>query len=248
MILAILITQLVTALSVHGQTEIQPLSDDEFKQVLASGDTARWAEIRALTDAQAEALGKSKGFFTRSGGAEVYGLWLNNLEQITDQQAKSISHFHGHFLFLDGLDTISLAQIKSLALFKPATIKNLTRETAYMTWYRSRGVLSLGGLSSITDEQSKALGGSFATTIHLDGVTNLTKIQAKRLASFSGLSLDLTGLKSLSEDEAAALAEYTGTVTFEAIDDTSVVRFAKHEGKYRVPPYRLVEIRRLLNR
>ncbi len=173
---------------------------------------------------------------------------MNGLKQLTDKQAQMFGRFNGHFLFLNGLDSLSAAQAKALSLFKPGEIKNLTQKDPGGKAWASIGILSLNGLTSLTDEVAKALGNSYTTTLELNSVDSLTLNQAKRLANYGGNSLELWALKALGAAQAAALAVCTAKIIFYAIDDSSLVRFAKDGGNYWVPAYREGPLKRELNK
>jgi hypothetical protein len=190
------------ALSATAQTYAvpQPLTDEEFGKVLLSSDTLDWMRIVALTDQQAKKLAKYENAWYRPdvGQPAMMTLWLRGLEILTDDQAYILKRSKAMCLLLDGLDSLTNEQASCLSSYR-AQRSILSGalpdgwDAGHLYGAVALGVISLNGVSHLSDTQAKKLGQSQASAINLNGLKSLTEVQAKSLAKFEGI-VDLDGL------------------------------------------------------
>lgn len=201
-----------------AQVTPQPLSDEEFQQVLQSSDTLEWMKIVALTDKQAKKLSKCDYVWYQSDvdAPRMMTLWLKGLKVITEKQARILKRSEAMCIFLDGLDSLTDEQAEWLSSYSAKTAILRGGPPSGSDIERWRGLFSLGLIS-------------------LNGLSHLTDSQAKKLGQSQASALNLNGLKSLTELQAKSLAKFEGTIDLDLLDMSAIGLFLKYKGRLRPP-------------
>ena len=196
----------------------QPLPDAEFQKVLLSSDTLDWMKIVALTDKQAKKLSKCDNVWYRPdvGVPSMMTLWLKGLKVITDDQAHTLMRSKAMCILLDGLDSLS------------------DKQANYLSNYSAQPTILHGSLPQGWDNGYK-YGGVSVGVISLNGLSRLSDSQASKFGKFQASAINLNGLKSLTETQAKSLAKFEGIVDLDGVDLSAVGLFIKYKGKLRPP-------------
>ncbi|TFH59116.1 MAG: hypothetical protein E4G91_09140, partial [Candidatus Zixiibacteriota bacterium] len=147
---------------VMAPVQPQPLSPEEFQKVIQSTNPQDWMTIQAMTDDQVKAVMNSKVLMLRLGAVveEWQALFLNGLTYITDDQAKLLAKNEVN-LSLDGLKSLTDGQAKSFSTYKgkfvPRAYQN-DPDSQRKFGMRVGGILSLNGITALSEEQAKWLG------------------------------------------------------------------------------------------
>lgn len=188
---------LATTVLVFGQEAPQPLSDEEFKKVLHSGDTLDWLKIVVMTDKQAKKIVECGGPFWNELApgepkwTELREVWLNGLATLTKKQAKIISGFTGYSVRLNGIDTLTDGAIKALIGLSPISDRDDIRD--------GKSIWRL-----LPDSIRPKFHKSFSMRLFLDGLSNITDKQAEYLSEMEISHLSLKGLSALSDAQVEA--------------------------------------------
>ena len=168
-------------LSLNGLTAIS----DESARALARHAGGRLM-LKGLTTLSGEA---GKAFAGRKGGGPTYQVVLDGLTSLSPEAAAALAGAHPHNWQgnLPAFKTIPVEVAQALA--------------------KRQGGLSMPGLTTLSDEVAKALGGKLSG--NLPRLTSLTVETAKAIAGpvpgQSNRSLNLEGLTSLPDDIALAI-------------------------------------------
>ena len=199
-VLLLICATLAGSLTSLAQEIPQPLSDAEFQKVLLSSDTLDWMKIVALTDKQAKKLSNFEEVWYRPdvGVPAMMTLWLRGLKVLTDNQAYILRHSKAMCMLLDGLDSLTDEQASCLSSYRAQRAILMGSlpdgwDASYIYGNMALGVISLNGLTRLSDSQASKLGKSQASAINLNGLKTLTETQAKSLAKFEGI-VDLDGI------------------------------------------------------
>lgn len=212
----------------------QPLSPEEFQTVINSTNSQDWLKIKALTDDQAKAVMNSKVLVVRLGAVieDWQALCLNGLTYLTDAQAKLLAKNEVN-LSLDGLKSLTDEQAKSFSTYKGKFIPRAYQNNpTYQRLFGNRagGVLSLNGITALSEEQAKWFGKAKCFELDLNSLTSITDLQAKSFAYYSGAILQLNAIKTLTDKQAKALAQFQGKIAFASLDKASKDLFIKYGG------------------
>ena len=212
----------------------QPLTDEAFKALIQSSDTADWAKIRVLTDAQAKMAAEAKGAICQIGALyEVAnGVWLPSVSILTDKQMALLAASTG-FLYLDGLRSLPDKQFKTLSRYRGTYGRQWQIQQSAKrgrTIETTGGLICFNGLDSLTESQAKSLSNFSTCELQLNGITSISEKQAANISCFRGAIIQLSRLKTLSESQARSLAMFAGRILFRALDAQSIELFKKHGG------------------
>ena len=206
-------------LSLNGLTQ---LSDRAAKALASCGNDLSLNGIRDLSADSADAL------------AELNGetLCLNGVTALSDSAAVSLARFRGS-LELYGLRKLGRAEAMGLSSHEGDLWLGLeTLEDAVASALCAhRGLLSISGISHISDNAADALADLNGKTLCLNGVTALSDAAAGNLARFRG-SLELYGLCELRKTAAVALAKHAAPLHLgiEDLSDAIAKVLATHQG------------------
>lgn len=171
----------------HGELSLNGLTSlsDEAGVALAKHTGGR-LYLKGLKSLSTEV---GKALAQRKGGGPTHKVCLDGLESLTVEAAAALAETHGHNW--DG---------------RLPAMKNIPEDVARALAKRQGG-LSLEGLTSLSDEAAKALGGKLGG--NLPRLTSLTVESAKAIAGpVPGQfhrTLDLDGLTALPDDVALAI-------------------------------------------
>jgi uncharacterized protein YxjI len=196
------------ALSLDGLTELSDVTAERLSKI--KGDRLSLNGLTELSDAAAESLSKFKGedlmldsltkLSDTSGHvalaeklSKIKGdINFNDLTELSDTAAESLSRYEGDFLWLDGLTELSDAAAESLSKIK--------------------GELSLDGLIRLSDTAghialAEKLSKTYGPELNLNGLTELSDPAAKYLSQIqSGIWISFEGLTKISDEAAKSLA------------------------------------------
>jgi hypothetical protein len=154
------------------------------------------------------------------------------LTYITDAQAKLLAKNEVN-LSLDGLTSLTDEQAKSFSTYKGKFVpRSYQGDPVYLRVFGTRagGVLSLNGITVLSDAQTKWLGKATCLELDLNSLTSLNDAQAKSLGYFPGPLLQLNALKTLTDKQAKALAQCQGKIALAGLDKPSKDLFLKYGG------------------
>jgi hypothetical protein len=155
---------------------LEPSHDaDQIKILLEieRGEFRRYTQVEFLTDGAAKKLAEWTG---------TQNLLLDQLKELTDEQAELLAAFKGNSLSLGGLTTITQSQAISLATFQGRYLR-------------------LNGLETIRDPELEALMYSPCVNVSI-GVPEFTDKQIGILGKFRGNVIALPRLKEISGPQA----------------------------------------------
>jgi hypothetical protein len=212
----------------------QPLSLEEFQKVIQSTNPQDWMTIQAMTDDQVKAVMNSKVLMLRLGAVveEWQALFLNGLVYISDEQAKLLAKNEVN-LSLDGLKSLTDDQAKSFSTYKGKYMPRAYQsDETYQRKFgmKAGGVLSLNGVTTLSDEQAKWLGKAKCFELDLNSLTSISDLQAKSFGYFAGAILQINAIKTLTDKQAKALAQFQGKIACVALDKASKDLFLKCGG------------------
>ncbi len=190
-LLAWIFTLMIVPTAICVGQEPTPLPDDEFTRIVNDPDTLKWLAITAMTDNQAKQFETWAPLHINPlPGKDIWldGLPLRGLETLGIAQAKSLAKAKAAYIILDAIASIDATALKALADF-------------------SRGSVSLNGLTALDDAQAAALGGFKASVISLKNLRSLSAVQASKLARFKGAALVMPRLAMIDSAGVVALSK-----------------------------------------
>jgi len=191
-----------TYLYLNNLTE---LSDAAAKSLSKHEGYLSLSGLTSLSDgpghiALASALVSSQEDTPRPRGVSyVDSLYLDNLTELSDAAAKSLSKHEG-YLSLSGLTSLSDAAAENLSKHE-GLVDHFSLE-------RQIEDLRLDGLTSLSDAASESLS-KHKGGLSLNGLTSLSDATAESLSKHEG-DLSLDGLTSLSDAAAESLSKHEG--------------------------------------
>jgi hypothetical protein len=234
LMLGSVVLQAQDSAKVVAAAQPQPLSPEEFQKITQSTNPQDWLKIQAMTDDQVKATMNSKVLVLRLGAIveEWQALSLNGLTYITDEQAKLLAKNEVN-LSLDGLKSLTDEQARSFSTYKGKYVPRAYQsdETYQRTFgMRAGGVLSLNGITTLSDEQAKWLGKAKCFELDLNSLISISDLQAKAFGNFVGAILQINAVKTLSDKQAKALAQIQGKIALMGLDKPSKDLFLKYGG------------------
>jgi hypothetical protein len=219
---------------VMAPAQPQPLSPEDFQIVIKSPNPQDWLKIQAMTDDQVKAIMNSKVLVLRLGAVveEWQALFLNGLTYITDEQAKLLAKNEVN-LSLDGLKSLTDEQARRFSTYKGKFMPRAYQsDPTYQRMFgmRAGGILSLNGVTTLSDEQAKWFGKAKCFELDLNSLTSISDLQAKSFGYFAGAILQINAIKTLTDKQAKALAQFQGKIALMGLDKPSKDLFLKYGG------------------
>lgn len=158
---------------------------------------------------------------------------LEHFTSIEDEAAQILARFQGRQLYLEGLETLTVASAKALSEF-PGHLRFWSLEDlpdAVAAELAKQKVAPIDADLCDASELESELAG--LPTLDLSALKSLSDFAATELARHKGGRLDLSGLENLSENVALILSAYRGSLSFsymEHLSDGAAAALAKHRG------------------
>ena len=160
-------------------------------------------------DEIARLIAEHQGIERKVESGEGMVLDLAGLASLDAATAQQLARYPGKELRLDGLETLTVEAARELASFA----RELAGSAAEIGT-----ILSLNGITSLSDEAAQKLGGFWGRELQLNGLTTISPRAAENLLRRNEFTLELEGLTTLDANVARILARPPAAAEF-ADDD-----------------------------